>query len=186
MVKPPPKITNKFQTWHLLLGIAVIASLNLAMTSLLTTQSLAEMGVEPPNELIEPVYKGDITLADVDVPVVPEIDIASKLATRTRPGRAANESRYIARVLPPAERIISANNAELFKPRIITIPRSEPITLRSMPAAPSETRPVYLAKLNDNSPAMSARILTRRHDPLMLRIIKKPWQFIKAVASKLH
>jgi hypothetical protein len=55
-----------------------------------------------------------------------------------------------------------------------------------MPVAPSETRPVYLARLNDNSPAMSARVVTRRHDPLMLRIVKKPWQLIKAVASKLH
>lgn len=182
MVKPPPKITNKFQTWYLLLGIAVIAGLNLAMTSLLTTQSLAEMGVEPPYELIEPVYKGDLTIANVDASAVPAIDGASKPASRTRPA----ETRYIARVLPPAERIVSANNADLFKPRIITIPRSEPITLRSTPVAPSEARPVYLAKLNDSSPAMSARIVTRKHDPLMLRIVKKPWQLIKAVASKLH
>jgi hypothetical protein len=184
VVKPPPKITNKFQTWYLLVGIAVIAGLNLAMTSLLTTQSLAEMGVEPPNQLIEPVYKGDLTIADVDVSPIPEIDVASKPVTR--PGSATYESRHIARVLPPAERIVSSNNADLFKPRIITIPRSEPIALRSMPVAPSETRPVYLAKLNDNSPAMSARIVTRKRDPLMLRIIKKPWQLIKAVASKLN
>jgi len=184
VVKPPPKITNKFQTWYLLLGIAVIAGLNLAMTSLLTTQSLAEMGVEPPNQLIEPVYKGDLTIADVNVSPVPEINTVTRPATR--PGRATNESRYIARVLPPAERIVSANNADLFKPRIINIPRSQPITLRSMPVAPSESRPVYLAKLNDNSLAMSARIVTRKRDPLMLRIIKKPWQLIKAVASKLN
>lgn len=186
MVKPPPKITNKFQTWYLLLGIAVIAGLNLAMTSLLTTQSLAEMGVEPPYDLIEPVYKGDLTIANVNTLAVPEIVNVSNSAARTRPGRAGDGSRYIARVLPPAERIVSTNNAELFKPRIIRIPRSEPITLRSMPAAPSESRPVYLAKLNDNSPAFSARIVTRKRDPLMLRIVKKPWQLMKAVASKLH
>ena len=179
MVKPPPNITNKFQTWYLLLGIAVIAGLNLAMTSLLTKQSLSEMTPEPGIENVEPVYSGEPTIAAFDEPTVVQATYNAKPLKRQRVIKRADEARYLARVLPPSERVIP-HSKPLFQPRIIRIPPPEP------PVTFSTPQRAYVAKVEYKQQPMLARIVSRDHDSFVAKLVKKPWQFMKAVASKLH
>jgi hypothetical protein len=179
VVKPPPKITNKFQTWYLLLGIALITVLNLAMTSLLTKQSLAEMTPEPGIENVEPVYSGVPLIAALDGPVAVEIKYNPQLLRRQRAIKRVDEGRYLVRVLPPSERFVSPSKP-LFQPRIIRIPPPEPpVTFSTPPRA-------YVAKLEYKQQPISARIVSNHRDSFLAKLVKKPWQFMKAVASKLH
>lgn len=179
MVKPPPKNHNKFQTWFLVTGIAVIAGLNLMMTSLLTKQSLAEMPVEPSYKLIQPVLNQGLALADVDESAVSWVTDEPRIRTRKRAIRKTDEPRYIGRALPPAERFV-APSKPLFEPRIIRIPKPAP------PVTFSEPSRTFLARIEYKQQPMSARVVTRRHDSFLAKMIRKPWHFIKAVASKLN
>ena len=176
MVKPPPKIANKFQTWYLLLGIALIAVLNLAMTSLLTKQSLAEMTPEPGMENVEPVFSGAPMIAALDEPTAVYNPPSLK---HQRVIKQPDESRYLARVLPPSERFVPPSKP-LFQALIIRIPPPEP------PVTFSTPQRAYVAKVEYKQQPMSARIVARKHDSLLARIVKKPWQLMKAVASKFN
>jgi hypothetical protein len=178
---------NKFQTWFLVIAIAIVVGLNLAMTSYLTTQSLSEKPIEVALDQLAPAEIEDF--ADTSNVESTMEDIAedrySIAPVAVRQPAPRPEPRFVARALPPAERIVTVNTAELFKPRIIRIPKSEPIVLKSAPVAP-QAQPVYLTKIDDRSPAMTARVVTRKRDTLIVRIVKKPWQLIKAVASKFN
>ena len=183
VVKPGPNITNKFQTWYLVLGIVIITALNLSMTSLLTKQSLRETASNPGFELIAPVTNEAPVVADL---IEPDITLSaypspreSRSPIKVRPVAQTAMVRYIRRKQPSPEKLL-ARSKEMFAPRIIRIPPPDP------PVTFSAPRATYVAKVEYKQQPMSAHTATRDRDSFVANLVKKPWQFIKVVASKFH
>ena len=149
------------------------------MTSLLTKQSLAEMVPEPGIENVRPVNIEEPAVAALDEPAAIQTSYSPRPLKRKPVNKLEDEGRYLARVLPPSERFV-ARSKPLFQPRIIRIPPPEP------PVTFSTPQRAYVAKVEYKQQPMSARIVSRKHDSLLAKIVKKPWQLMKAVASKFH
>jgi hypothetical protein len=172
---------NKIQTWLLVSAIAVVIGLNLAMTSYLTTQSLSEKPIEVALDRLAPAEIEDFTDTSSVESTLSDIaeDRYSTAPVAVRRPAPPAAPRFVARALPPAERFI-APSKPLFEPRIIRIPKPAP------PVTFSEPSRNYIANIEYKQQPMSARVVSRKHDSFLAKMIKKPWHFIKAVASKLN
>ena len=175
---------NTFRSWILIAAIGAIMLVNVAVTSNLTRQSLADTPLDSLALSLDPVAEREIAIADLDSAYFETADTIvdpAIAATLSRSDDTATVSRT--RPQQPRRTYIAASTRQSerrFQPRLIRY--SAPATAK----APELKTKAYPIRPLDYAPAASAHIKPHKKDPFVLRMIKKPYDWLKVVASKLH
>jgi len=188
MFVPRTNLINAVRRWSLIAAIGVIAVVNVAITSQLTRDSLAETPIDASAGNVYSSLAGETEIADldskyfetvemVDVPAPHNPIYKNDALTVTRP--AAIKRQKVERMPRDTTAHVSKRRpAKLFEPIVITYAGPA----KSL-TAKSETD---LARSADGPVALSERFKPHQKDPFALRMIKKPYDWLKTVASKLR
>jgi len=175
---------NTFRSWILIAAIGAIMLVNVAVTSNLTRQSLADTPLDSIALSLDPVAERDIAIADLDPAYFETADTIVDPAIAATLSRS-DDTATVSRTRPQRPRkTYTAASTRLserrFQPRVIRY--SAPATAK----APELKTRAYPVRPLDYAPAASAHIKPHKKDPFVLRMIKKPYDWLKVVASKLH
>jgi len=199
------KRVNRVKPWVLILGIVVVIGLDLGFTTLIGNQLAPSVATDSTiakrmngvNNKLQPAVSDSVepAISDDDINDVPSRSPStSRRMSAPTTSTTSTRQQYMAKSLAPVE-------AAMFTPRVILIPRSQPLTLSTQtstdrPANYPSAGGAYFVKVSEGpeTRAVEARIMSvareRKKDSSLiskaLSVIKKPWQGIKAVASKFR
>ena len=178
--------------WKLLSGIALVVMLDVAFIWMMAAESDAPeiARATGPTAAVPVIHEEALVEPEVvDDSVEPIVDESYEVREVRAPRSARRASFRTGRIAQPAPVIISSTAPEkLFKDTIIWIGRSEVpvrISARQVPQVVAETRsdpPVEAA-------VAEPRIVEKRKRSFQSKafsVIKKPYDWMKAVADKLH
>jgi hypothetical protein len=149
------------------------------MTSLLTKQSLRETAASPDVELVAPPNDESPLIANLDEPMA-ATKVSKTVLFRRNIVTRVDRVRFVTRAVKRTDKLLALSKP-MFEPTIIQIPPADPPVTFSAPHPRA-----YVAKVEYRPQPMSPKVPSRDHDSLVAKIVKKPWQFMKAFASKFR
>jgi hypothetical protein len=181
---------NKTKTWVLMLGIAAVIGLDLAFTSLMNNEAVPDIAVDTvsrnesiPNQLPE---TGD----------VPEPAVSNSETAEVSPSTPHHTSSGTLRLQRSATRPTRPVEIALVRPRVFL--SSRPVARRSSaqlpqpverPAAYPFTSGPYVVTVTDNvSERVGSDVKDRKNSFIsrLTPVVKKPWQWMRSIVSKLR
>lgn len=190
MVHRSTNKTNGVKPWILVLGIVAVVGLDLAFTSLIK-ESASNLAVYTPSKGASDINTLPPTAGDDSVePAVTNDEMIAGPPVSRRPSGAKNlnvpdRPRNFVKSAPPAE-------IEMRKVRVTTAS----LTRQQSSAEPSKTNraasypyagSTYFVKVSDGLEARAINVPRDKKDSFAskaLPLVKKPWQWMKALASK--
>ena len=184
--------SNKTKTWFLMLGIAAVVGLDLGFTLLVGSESAPNVTLDSPITRSKVVQSSDISPEPAQPETSQDVSVSKPPAEQVIESRPRlNSSRPDAAPIVQRQVIVAADRKRDRPPSQPGENLFAPKTVRPQYAARSSplTFGPYAVTTSDNIRFATADVKRSKNNSLASRlspVVKKPWQWMKSLVSKLR